>query len=84
MYKCSVDNNDVGILWNVNGTLLPDSSITVLGVAISGMAQNSCLVIPGNPKLNNTTVRCIASGYIENVGSYINSSSATLYIQGIF
>ena len=84
VYKCSVDNNGVSIQWNVNGATSTDSSITNLGIITYGAAtQNSSLILPGNPELNNTIVRCIASGYVSNVGDYINSSSATLFIQGM-
>ena len=85
MYKCSVDNNDVAIQWKINGTVYTctNSSDTHLGITISGTAHNSCLTIPGNPKLNNTVVRCVASGYINNVGNFIHTTNATLFIQGM-
>ena len=83
VYKCSVDNNGVSIQWNVNGTTSTDSSITGLGIITYGAAtQNTSLTIPGNPELNNTIVTCIASGLVDMVG-YVNTSSATLFIQGI-
>ena len=83
MYKCSVDNNGVSIQWNVNGTISTDSSITNLGIVTYGAAtQNSCLNIPGNPELNNTIVRCIASGRVDMM-DYHNSHEATLFIQGM-
>ena len=82
VYKCSVDNNGIAIQWNVNGTLLTNSFNNDLGI-VSGTTHDSSLTIPGNPELNNTIVRCIASGYISNVGNYINSSSAKLFIQGM-
>ena len=83
MYKCSVDNNAVSIQWNVNGTTSTDSSITDLGIITYGTAtQNSSLSIPENPELNNTIVTCIASGLVDMMG-YFNTSSATLFIQGI-
>ena len=67
---------------SVNGTTSTQTSIIILGIITCGVGtQNSSLTIPGNPKLNNTTVICIASGYVNNVGNYINSSSATFFIQ---
>ena len=83
VYKCSVDNNGVTIQWIVNGNSSTDSSITNLGIITYGVGtQNSSLTIPGNPELNNTIVRCIASGQVDMMG-YFNTSSATLFIQGI-
>ena len=83
MYKCSVDNNGVGIQWIVNGLSSTDSSITDLGIMTYGFGtQNSSLNIPRNPELNNTIVRCIASGLVDTMG-YFNTSSATLFIQGM-
>ena len=83
MYKCSVDNNAVSIQWNVNGIISTDSSITDLGIITYGAAtQNSSLTIPGNPELNNTIVICTASGLVDGM-VYVNSSEATLFIQGI-
>ena len=83
VYKCSVDNNGVSIQWNVNGLLSTDSSITDLGIITYGVGtQNSSLTIPGNPELNNTIVTCIASGLVDMMG-YFNTSSATLFIQGM-
>ena len=78
VYKCSVDNNGVGILWNVNEKVVDSSND--LGVVIFGGTHNSNLTVPGNPELNNTT--CIASGLVDMMG-YFNTSSATLFIQGI-
>ena len=84
VYKCSVDNNAVSIQWNVNGTTSTDSSITDLGIITYGAAtQNSSLTIPGNPELNNTIVICIAfelDGFTLNI---VNTSNATLLIQGM-
>ena len=83
VYKCSVDNNGVVINWLVNEITSTDSSITNLGIITDGFGtQNSSLVIPGKPELNNTIVRCSASGRVDMM-DYINSSEATLFIQGI-
>ena len=80
VYKCSVDNNAVGIQWNVKGEVVDSSND--LGIIISGGTQNSSLIIPGNPELNNTIVICSAFGHVDGM-QYINSSEATLFIQGI-
>ena len=83
VYKCSVDNNGITIQWVVNGNSSTDSSITDLGIiTYSHGTQNSSLIIPGNPELNNTIVICIASGLVDMMG-YFNTSSAALFIQGI-
>ena len=82
VYKCSVDNNGVGIQWVVNESTSTQTSIIDSGIITSGAAtQNSSLTIPGNPELNNTIVTCIASGVVDDM-QYINSSEATLFIQG--
>ena len=52
-----------------------------LGIVISGGTQNSSLNIQGT-ELNNNIGRCIASGLVDMMG-YFNTSSATLFIQGI-
>ena len=80
VYKCSVDNYGVSIQWIVKGEVVDSSNN--LGIIISGGTQNSSLIIPGNPELNNTIVTCIASGLVDGM-HYINSSIATLFIQGI-
>ena len=86
MYKCSVDNNVVSIQWNVNGLLSTDPFITDLGIITYGVGaaatQNSTLTIPGYPELNNTNVTCLASGIVDTM-VYVNSSNATLFIQGM-
>ena len=83
VYKCSVDNNGVVIQWNVNGNISTDSSITDLGIITYGFGTlNSSLTIPGNSKLNNTNVICIASGLVDTM-VYVNTSNATLFIQGM-
>ena len=83
VYKCSVDNNGVSIQWVVNESLSTHNSITDLGIITYNVGtQNSSLTIPANPELNNTIVICIASGHVDGM-QYINSSEATLFIQGI-
>ena len=67
----------------MNGLPSTHSSITDLGIITYGAAtQNSSLTIPGNPELNSTIVTCISSGLVDSM-NYINSSSATLFIQGM-
>ena len=67
----------------MNGSISTTSSIIDLGIKTSGAGtRNSSLTLPGNLKLNNTIVKCIASGLVDMMG-YFNSSSATLFIQGI-
>ena len=79
VYKCSVDNNGVVINWFVNELPSTRSSIMNLGIITYGAAtQNSSLTIPGSPELNNTNVTCLALGL-----GYFNTSSATLFIQGM-
>ena len=80
-----VDNYGVPIHWKVNGTLSTSSTITSLGIVTNGEGtQSSSLIIPGNATIiNPITIRCIASGYIDGLGPYFNSSSAILYIQGV-
>ena len=83
VYKCSVDNKGVHIQWFVNGDSSTDSSITDLGIITYGVGtQNSSLTIPGNPELNNTIVTCLAAGLVDE-RVYVNTSNATLFIQGM-
>ena len=84
VYKCSVDNKGVTIQWIVNGTISTNSSITKLGIITYGHGtQNSNLTIPGNPELNNTIVTCVAfvlDGFTQHA---VNTTNATLLIQGM-
>ena len=83
VYKCSVDNNAVTVRWEINKSISTHTSIKELGIVTYGHGtHNSSLTIPGNPELNNTIVTCIASGLVDGM-KYINSSSTTLFIQGI-
>ena len=83
MYKCSVDNSGVSIQWKVNGINDDDQSMTDLGIITYGMdTNNSRLTIPGNSVMNNTSVRCIASGQVDKM-EYFETNSATLFIQGV-
>ena len=84
VYKCSVDNNGVSILCIVNKSLSTHSSISALGIITYGDGtQNSSLTIPGNPELNNTIVKCIAfelDGFTQHA---VNTTNATLLLQGM-
>ena len=84
MYKCSVDNNGISIVWFVNDTISTDSSITSLGIiTYSAATQNTSLTIPGNSELNNTIVICIAVEFDGITLDIVNTSNATLFIQGM-
>ena len=83
MFHCYVDTEGVSIQWQVNGTLSTSEKVTSLGVVTTGVGtSNSSLSIPGVATIDGTIVTCIASGLV-NGELYINSSSATLYIQGM-
>ena len=82
VYKCSVDNIEVKIQWKVNGIDADDQSMTDLEIITYGMdTNNSSLTIPGKSVMNNTSVRCIASGQVDTM-EYFKTHSATLFIQG--
>ena len=71
----------MGITWLVNGTVSTKNDTIQLGI-ITNVAGSS-LTIPGYPQYNNTVVRCNAFGFgIINGSNYINTSTATLRIQG--
>ena len=73
----------MGITWNVNKTSYGHNEIIQLGIATSGVHQQSNLTIVGYPQYNNTEVRCNAFGFgVINGSNYINTSTATLRIQG--
>ena len=92
VYQCTVigvgQNDDVAIQWRVNeiSSASPSwqSYITSTGITVTGAGtDNTTLTIPGEPVLNETTVKCIATGCV-NDGAYSNSSNISiLYIQGI-
>ena len=90
MYQCTVigvtQSDTVSIHWKVNGISSTSSSwqsyITSTGITVIGAGTHySMLTIPGEPVLNGTTVRCLASGKI-NDQFFGNTNSDTLYIQG--
>ena len=72
----------MSITWNVNGTISTNNVIIQLGIITNkDGSQQSNLTIPGYPQYNNTVVRCIAAGFVDNKG-YFNFSQSTLRIQG--
>ena len=77
-YHCSVNDTRVGINWFINGSTKIPSDVTVNGVG----TPSSNLTILGLPQYNNTIVRCIAVGYLDNNVPYNNFSESTLRIQG--
>ena len=84
VYKCSVDNEGLSIVWNVNRSLSTHSSNIDLGIITYGVTtQNSSLTIPGNSELNNTIVTCIGSEFDGLTLHTVNKSNATLFIQGM-
>ena len=82
-YHCYVDTEGVTIQWQVDGTPSTSEKVASLGIVTTGVGtSNSSLSIPGTTESSNgTIVTCIASGLV-NGKLYINSSSATLYVQG--
>ena len=83
VFHCYVDTEGVTIQWQVNGTLSTSEKMTSLGIVTTGLGTgNSSLSIPGVATIDGTIVTCIASGLV-NGKQYFNSSSATLYIQGM-
>ena len=77
-YHCSVNDTGVGIIWYINSSNAIPSNINVTGAATS----SSNLTIPGLPQYNNTEVRCLASGLLNNNVPYTNFSNSTLRLQG--
>ena len=68
--------------WNVNGTGYGHNDNNIHpGIVTSGVLQQSNLTIYGYPQYNNTVVKCIAAGSVNN-SDYIKSSKSTLRIQG--
>ena len=83
-YYCSVDHTGVSITWNVNNTLSTNTAIVQLGIVTVGAATGSSnLTIPGYPQYNNTVVKCITAGFLNNA-DYINISESKLIIQGTY
>ena len=83
VYHCSVDTDGVTIQWTVNGSSSTSFFITNQSIVTEGGGtQSSTLILPGDPRLNASTVTCIGAGVV-NGKQYFNSSSAVLYIQGI-
>ena len=82
-YQCSVDHTGVSITWFVNGTGSKNIPIVQLGIVTNGAAIASNLTIPGNPQYNNTVVKCVAAGYVNNK-DYFNTIQSILKIQGMY
>ena len=78
VYHCSVNDTRVGLNWFINGTTTIPSNVTVTGLA----TPSSNLTILGLPQYNNTIVRCVASGYLDNNVPYNNFNESILRIQG--
>ena len=76
-YHCSVNDTRVSINWFING-----SSIIPPDINVTGAASSSNLTIPGIVQYNNTIVRCLASGILDNNVPYTKFSDSTLKIQG--
>ena len=74
----------MGITWLVNGMVSTNNDTIQLGIVTYGAgSSSSSLTIPGYPQYNNIVVRCNAFGFgIINGSNYINTSTATLRIQG--
>ena len=83
-YQCSVDHLSVSISWLVNKTSSTNDDTIQLGIVTNGAgSSSSSLTIPGYPQFNSTVVRCNAFGFgVINGSNYINTSTATLTIQG--
>ena len=80
-YQCLVDHSGVTVTWFVNGTASDYLEVIKLGVVTSGGSQHSNLTIPGYLQYNNTVVRCLASGFVDD-SLYNNFDNSTLRIQG--
>ena len=68
----------MGLNWFINGSNAIPSDIIVTGIGTS----SSNLTIPGLPQYNNTIVRIVASGYLDNNVLYTNFSESILRLQG--
>ncbi len=90
-----VGQSDTIVRWKVNNISLllsPDSPLFIIttGITLTGTSTDSILTIPGDTTntLNDVpayTVQCIANGKMMVDGIvYYNTSSHTLYIQGMF
>ena len=91
VYQCAAigvsQSDTVSAYWNVNGTSSTSgtawqSYLTSTGITVIGVGKESTtLTIPGEPALNETAVKCIATGEV-NKHFYGNTSTDILYIQG--
>ena len=83
-YQCSVDHTGVSVTWFVNGTGSANIPIVQLGIVTIGPGTaSSSLTIPGYPQYNNTVVKCVAAGYVNNK-MYSNTLQSILMIQGMY
>ncbi len=91
VFRCTVDgvhaNDIVSVHWSVGGTSTSSPSwqsySTNNDIVTDGAGtHNTTLTIPGDPSLNGTVVQCVASGLVDGEG-YVNTTSDTLYIQGM-
>ena len=72
----------MSVMLFVNGTTSDNDNITKLGIVTIGAGpQQSNLFIPGYPQYNNTVVRCLASGFVDD-SLYNIFDNSTLRIQG--
>ena len=78
VYHCFANDTRVATNWFINGSTKVPPDVTVNGVG----TPSSNLTILGLPQYNNTIVRCVAVGYLDNNVPYNNFSESTLRIQG--
>ena len=72
------------VTWTVNNSLSTNIAIIQLGIVTVGAATaSSNLIIPGYPQYNNTVVKCVAAGYVNNK-IYFNTIQSILIIQGMY
>ena len=72
------------VTWTVNNSLSTNIAIVQLGIVTVGTAtSSSSLTIPGYPQYNNTVVKCVAAGYVNNK-IYFNTIQCILIIQGMY
>ncbi len=82
-----VDDYDaVVVIWRVNNISSSSASFQTYAdstgiTAVGTNTPSTTLTIPGYPTLNETTVKCIATGDVNNQ-NYLNTTTAKLYIQG--
>ena len=89
VYELSADDS-ISVQWDVNGIssaspAFQQDIIKGLGIIVDGVGtQNSSLTVPAEDvSLNETEIKCIASGFINDDVLYTNTGSSILYIQGM-